>query len=333
MPDGMNFTGRIIAPGVYDLPSDVYHSDPCETPSLSAGMINDLLIAPAKCRENSRRLNPDWEPPEKQTKFSIGSVSHIMFLESHLLEEQVVIVRGYTKDGKPSAGYSSQDAKDQRDAAFAVGKTPILPEQLEEIHKARDAFFASAFTRNAFSDGKFEQSMFWRHPIYGFWCRCKPDFLANPLSHLNDYKATGNAAPSNFGRHAHNMGYHRRAAWYLEGVAAIFGKRPDHYWFCNQEVKAPYLTSVVELDWQALEAGQDENDYAAGIFARCLETDDWYGYRDRDHLDADRAFRVGLPSYAYMQIDERLGRQRPEWAVKAEKEQCALLADEYEGVE
>jgi PDDEXK-like domain of unknown function (DUF3799) len=333
MPDGMSQITKITAPGVYDLDSETYHADCCETPSLSAGMINEILVAPAKCYETSRRLNPAWEPPEKQTKFSIGSVSHVMFLEPHLFAEQVVVVRGKTKDGKPSDGYSSQDAKDQRDAALAAGKAPILPAQLDEIYKARDAFFANTFTRDAFANGKFEQSLFWRHPIYGFWCRAKPDFIAGSLAHLNDYKATANAAPSNFGRHAHNMGYHRRAAWYLEGAQAIFGKRPDHYWFCNQEVKSPYLTSVVELDWQALEAGQDENDHAAGIFARCLETGDWYGYRDSDHLEADRAFRVGLPTYAYMQIDERLGRRRPDWAVKAETEQRALLADEYEGVE
>lgn len=298
----------ITEPGIYCLSSDEYHADPTETPSLSAGMINDLLTAPAKCFENSRRLNPEYQPPEKQEKFSIGSVSHVMFLEPHKFEEQVVVVRGKTKDGKPSEGYSSQDAKDQRDAAFAAGKTPILPAQLEQIHRARASFFAHPFTQGAFVDGKFEQSLFWRHPIYGFWCRCRPDFMANSLTHLNDYKATANANPEQFGRHAFNMGYHRRAAWYLEGAEAIFGTRLAHYWFCSQETKAPFLTAVVELDMQALEAGQDENDHAAGIFARCLETDDWYGYRDRDHLDADCAFRVGLPNYAYMQIDERLGR-------------------------
>jgi PDDEXK-like domain of unknown function (DUF3799) len=298
----------VVEPGVYDIPGDIYHSDPCETPSLSAGMINDLLAAPAKCFENSRRLNPDWEPPEKQEKFSIGSVSHIMLLEPHMFDQQVVVVRGRTKDGKPSAGYASQDAKDQRDDAFAAGKTPILPEQLEQIRKARAAFLAHPFTRASFGNGKHEQSMFWRHPIYGFWCRSRPDFMADSLAHLCDYKATANADPTRFGKHAYDMGYHRRAAFYLEGFEVLFGHRADHYWFCSQETKAPYLTSVCELDMQALEAGQEENDYAAGIFDRCLKTGEWHGYRDRDHLDTDRAFRVGLPTYAYMQIDERLGR-------------------------
>ena len=299
---------KITDPGIFDMDSETYHADPCPTPSLSAGMINDILVAPAKCWENSKRLNQDWQPPEKQEKFSIGSVSHLMFLEPHAVDERVVVVRGKTKDGKPSAGYASQDAKEQRDAAFAAGKTPILPEQLAEIHKARDAFFAHAFVRQAFDGGRFEQSLFWRHPIYGFWCRERPDFLADSISHMNDYKATGNADPRQFGRHAYRMGYHRRAAHYLQGVECVFGVKPDHYWFINQETKSPYLTSVCELDWQALEAGQAENDYAAGIFDDCLRRGDWYGYRDPLHREADRAFRVTLPNYALYEIDERIGR-------------------------
>lgn len=304
---------KITAPGVYALSSEDYHADPAPEPSLSAGMINELLVAPAKCWENSRRLNPDWEEPEKPEKFSIGSVAHIMHLEPHLFEERVAIVQGKTKDGKLSDGYATQDAKDQRDAALAAGKTPILAKHMTKVLAARAKFQAHGFTSKAFVGGKFEQSMFWRHPLYGFWCRARPDFIHDTIAHLNDYKATANADPTQFGRHAYNMGYHRRAAWYLEGAEILFGKRPDHYWFCNQETKAPYLTAVVELDWQALEDGKAENDHAAGIFYRCMESGDWYGYRHSDALDRDRAFQIPLPPYASAQIDERLRRDSRAW--------------------
>ena len=270
-------------------------------------MINDILVAPARCFHNSRRLNPDWEAPEKQEKFSVGSVSHIMLLEPEEFERRVVVIRGKTKDGTPSEGYSSRDAKDQRDEALAAGKVPILPGQLAEVMKARDAFFANSFTRHAFKEGRFEQAMFWRHPTYGFWCRARPDFIANSMRHMNDYKATANADPAQFGKHAYSMGYHRRAAWYLDGAKEVFGAEPDHYWFCNQETKAPYLTAVVELDMSALEAGRAENERAAALFDRCLRTGDWFGYRHPNALDRDLAFQVGLPPWAHMQIEERTG--------------------------
>lgn len=301
----MNAINRIITAGIYDMPSDDYHQDPTETPSLSAGMINDLLIAPAKCFENSRRLNPNWEEPEGVEKFSIGTVSHIIHLEEALFHEKVVVCE--------FDDWRKGEAKAMRADAKAAGKTAILAKHMIKVRAARDAFYAHQFTRDAFAGGMFEQSLFWKHPIYGFWCRARPDFLSDALTHLCDYKATANAAPSNFGRHAYNLGYHRRAAHYLQGFEATFATKPKNYWFVNQEIKAPYLTSVVELDWTALEAGQDENDHAAGIFARCLDTGNWPGYRDQDHPDVDRAFRVGLPSYAYMEIDRRLGRDAGKW--------------------
>ena len=312
----------ITEPGIYDIPSETYHADPCPEPSLSASMINDILTAPAKCRENSRRLNPDWQEPEGQEKFTIGTVSHLMFLEPHLFDERVVVCA--------FDDWRKKEAKEARAAAKDAGKTAILAKQMDKILAARAAFLAHGCTRSAFAGGRFEQSLFWRHPTYGFWCRARPDFLADSLAHMNDYKATANADPSQFGRHAYNMGYHRRAAWYLEGVTAVFGKRPEHYWFCNQEVKAPHLTSVVELDWSALEAGQEENDLAAAIYAKCLGSGEWCGYRDQEHPDTDRAFRVGMPPYAYMQIDERMKRPRPEWAAKAEANHRALMEEEVE---
>ncbi len=288
----------ITEPGIYDLAAEVYHADPCPTPSLSAGMINDLLRAPAFCYENSPRLNLDWEPPEDEGKFSIGSVSHVMFLEPHLFAEKVAVLK--------FADWRTNDAKTARAHAIADGKTPILEKNMRKIRAARTRFFSNPFTAMAFEGGQFEQSIFWRHPRHGFWCRARPDFIADTGDHLNDYKATANADPAKFGKHAYDMGYHRRAAWYLEGAEIVFGKRPRHYWFCNQEVKAPYLTSIVELDEAALTAGRDENERASELFARCLQTDDWYGYRSPDSLESDIAFRVGLPNWAYMQIDERI---------------------------
>lgn len=297
---------RVLVPGIYQMDEKTYHKDPCDTPSLSAGMATDILLAPAKCRESSPRLNDDWEEPEDDGKFTIGKVSHVMVLEPHLFDDRVAIVYAKTKDGKPSDNWGTQDAKDQRAAAQASGKTAILAKHMDKVTAARDTLFANSFVSRAFVGGKFEQSMFWKHPRYGFWCRARPDFIVDSGAHLCDYKATGNADPNQFGRHAHAMGYHRRAAWYLEGAEILLGKRPLHYWFINQETKPPYLPSVVELDTQAIEAGQMENDRAAHLFAHCLETGDWYGYRHAANINEDLAFQVGLPAWAYMQIDGRV---------------------------
>ena len=285
----------ITAPGIYDMAAEVYHADPCQTPSLSAGMINDLLIAPAKCWFNSRRLNPDWEEPEGQEKFTIGAVAHLIFLEPKRFRDSVCVVE--------ADDWRKKEAKQARDEARADGLIPILEKHMDRVMDAREVFNLHPLAAPAFQNGQAEKSIFWQHPVYGFWCRARPDFIAD-AGHLCDYKTTGNADPQEFGKHAYKLGYHRRAAWYIDGMRAL-GREPTHYWFINQETAPPHLISVVELDDNAIEAGRAENDKAAALFARCLQTQDWFGYRHREHQSQDRAFRVGLPNFAYYQIDER----------------------------
>ena len=288
----------ITEPGIYDLPAEVYHADPCETPSLSAGMINDILLAPAKCYANSPRLNIDWEEPDADSRFSIGSVSHVMFLEPHLFAEKVTVVE--------ADDWRTEAAKQAREEAADAGKTAILAKHMQKVRAARTEFLCNPFTSAAFEGGTFERSVFWRHPVYGFWCRARPDFIADNLHHLCDYKATSNANPLQFGKHAFSLGYHRRAAWYLDGMLAATGRRPAHYWFANQETSAPYLTSICELDAAALEEGRRENARASELFAHCLQTGEWHGYRHKADTSRDLAFTVSLPNYAYMQIEERI---------------------------
>jgi hypothetical protein len=288
----------ITEPGCYDLDSETYHADPCPTPSLSAGMINDLLKAPLKCWFNSKRLNPDWQENEKADRFTIGTVAHIVFLEQHLFEKKVLVL--------DFPDYRSKDALRAKADAKRLGLTPILSKYMDKINIARQTFFANQFASRAFEDGKFEQSLFWRHKVHGFWCRARPDFMANSHFHLCDYKTTTDADPEKFGKLAHQLGYHRRAAWYLEGYEAVFGGRPEHYWFISQEMTEPNLTAVVELKMQAIEAGQMENYRAAEVFAQCMESGEWYGYRHPRDTTRDLAFQADLPPWAYMSIDGRM---------------------------
>lgn len=277
--------------GIYEIPAEQYHADPCPTPSLSAGMINDIMLAPALCRHRSQRLNPEYEHEGRKAQFTIGSVAHLVFLEPDLVSERVVVV--------DAEDWRTNKAKDTRSDAEAAGKYAILRKHWDQVIAARGAFDANPFVRQAFANGKSEQSLFWQHDN-GIWCRARPDWTPDSGAYLCDYKATTDANPEQFGRHAYNLGYHRRAAWYLDGYAKITGRMPAHYWFVNQEITPPYLTSVVELDMSAIEAGRMENDRAAERFARCLTRDHWPGYNDI------RAVRVSLPAYALMQIDGRL---------------------------
>jgi len=293
----------ITTPGiVHDMPAEVYHADPCPAPSLSAGGVDTMLDeCPARWWWGNRRLNPAWEATET-TAFSIGKAAHIVFLEPGLFESTVCVIE--------ADDYRTKAAKAARDEAIVAGQIPLLPDQHQQILDMRDSLFANSFARAALElPGRSEVSAFWRDPVTDVWCRLRADRVPDDQSYLIDYKTAIDANPLNFGRAADNLRYYRRAAWYLDGWQLATGNEPKHYWFVVQEKAPPYLVSVIELDSFALEAGRQENREALDLFARCLERGThraaWPGYRRRDSLDQDAAFRVGIPHYAHQRILDR----------------------------
>ena len=140
----------ITEPGCYDIPEEEYHRDPCPTPSLSAGMINQLLLAPKKCWYASSRLNPNWEEPDDGGKFSIGTVTHVIHLEPHEFDKKVLVV--------DYPDWRKKEAKEARIDAGKNGMTAILAHQMDAIKEAREAFQANAFTCNAWKPMSFVSS-------------------------------------------------------------------------------------------------------------------------------------------------------------------------------
>jgi hypothetical protein len=115
---------------------------------------------------------------------------------------------------------------------------------------------------------------------------------------LVDLKTTLNADPNEFGKTAHNFGYHQSAAHYIDGVKAATGEElPFH--FVLVEKTAPYLVSVVELDIEAVNIGRQLNDRAKRIYRECVETNTWPGYPNAD--------LISLPMWAIYQAEELLG--------------------------
>lgn len=275
----------ITEPGIIpDLPSDTYHSLCTPQPALSAGTIWKIdQASPAHAWFDSP-MNPAFEAEEKRA-FDIGEAAHLMFLEPEKFEAAIFTVRGRTKDGKPSAGYASQDAKDQRDDARQHGLIPLLEDEYQMLLDMRAALnnelrglpfdTAPLFVKNGFGGGKPEQSYFWRDLVTGIWCKSRPDY-AKPFSTerdiLVDYKSMADVDDLN--RYAHMMGWHSRAAWYIDGHTRLTGRAAE-YWFIAQTKKAPYFVTVAKVDESALDWGRKINTRAARIFADCLQSGRW----------------------------------------------------------
>lgn len=286
----------ITEPGAYDgVPSEDYHDiRVTPEPALSSSGAR-LIEAECPALYYHRYVSPGQQ--ERKPEFDIGNAGHLMVLEPDSFARRVAII--------DEPDFKTQKARQARDDAYAAGKIPLLTKQADALQAMRDQLFKHAVAGRAFENGVAERSLFWIDPEFGVWRKCRPDYL--PLGHcryLLDYKTASSANPDKFARSAADFGYHQQAAWCMDGVEAITGERPKKFAFIVQDKNPPHLVSVCYLDDEALEWGRILNRRALGLFARCLDADEWPGYRD--DLAVDSAFTVGLPAYTANALTKRL---------------------------
>ena len=281
--------------GIVEMPAETYHRHNNSLSSTGARQIvND-------CPATFRYLQDN---PQNKREFDIGTATHLLVLEPEQFGEKTVIVRGHTKKGDYSPGYKTDDAIAQRDAAYAANKTPLLPEELDLVRDMRAALHAHSIASKAFVGGQAEKSLFWRDPEFGVICRTRPDYLPPHSRYLVDLKTSASADPADFARSAADLGYYMQASWYLDGLEHITGTRPERFSFVVVSKKPPHLVTVHWVDAEALAWGAIQNRYARGVFAWCMEHDEWPGYVQQVGKPGE-AFTLKLPPWKVKELEGR----------------------------
>lgn len=298
---------RIATPGIYDIPATTYHDTICTpAPALSAGMAGKIMDAcPARAWFDSP-LNPNFEPTQKP-EFDIGRAAHLLFLEPDQFDAGVVLI--------DAADYRTNAAKEARAAAYLDNLVPLLPHQAAMIHDMRRALrneladlpfeTACQFTDQGLRGGKAEQSYFWRDERHGIWCKARPDYVLPGI--LIDYKTSATANPDEIQRPAANLGWHRRAAWYIDGHKALTGEKA-RYWYIVQEKEPPHFAEVFTLETEFIDIGRIENAKAAEIWADCLQTGHWPRYRNTSAPSGQGAHLISMPPWLGSRFDAREAR-------------------------
>ncbi len=273
---------QIAEPGVYDISNEAYQADPIPGGSLSSSGARRLISpsCPAKFlweKENRR--------PNKRA-FDIGHAAHREVLG---VGEEIVVV--------DAPDWRTKAAKEQRDAAYAEGKTPILAEEAARVRAMADAILADPMASALFNPakGRGEQTLVWIDESTGVTCRARLDWL--PDLHdgrliIPDYKTCESAEPGALRRSFASFGYYMQADWYQAGAKAcgLAGDTEPAFVFVAQEKAAPHLITVVELDAEALELGRRRNREAIDTYVRCMETGTWPSYSAEPVL-------LSLPAY------------------------------------
>lgn len=259
----------ITEPGVYDLPVEAYHRDPVEGGSLSCSASRRLIppSCPAKYRWHADNPGEDHAP-----HFDFGSAAHKLVLGAGA---EIVVI--------DADSWRTKDAKEQRDAAYAAGKTPLLAGDMQVVEDMAESLTAHPIAGKLFTTGKGkpEQTLVWRDERTGIMRRALLDWLPDSGRVYPDYKTALSAWPEDFRKPADRYGYAQQGAWYLDGVRALgLGGDDAAFVFVVQEKEPPYLTTVMELDSLSLRIGAQRNRQALSIFQHCTETGVWPGYSD-----------------------------------------------------
>jgi len=264
-----------MKPGIYSgIPNADYHRDT----ALGSTSLKTLAT------KTPAHYQWDKTHPKSSVAFDIGTVTHSLILENS--ESGVAVIDADAKRGK----VWTDPATTARDA----GKIPLLWSEWEQVIAMRGAVMAHPIARDLLTGHKAEESVFWEED--GLTLKCRPDAWKSGL--LVDLKTTRSADPNDFGKTAHEFGYHQSAAHYIDGVKAATGEElPFH--FVLVEKTAPYFVSVVELDIEAVSIGRQLNDRAKRIYRECIESNTWPGYANAD--------LISLPMWAIYQVEEILG--------------------------
>lgn len=283
----------ITEPGVYDIPSETYHRDPVKGRSLSYSGSKRLLISPSHFREYRDNGGPNRE------SLDLGKAAHKKVLG---VGEDVVVVN--------AEDWKAKRAQDARKAAYARGAVPILIKQARQVARMAIKLRRHPLASRLLNPEHviFEQTIVWRDPVTGVWCRLMSDAIraidSNGIRYVLDYKTRAGSGLAGLGREVFTYGYFAQGAWYLDGIRAMEGlgllPRAEHNVFVLifQEKDAPHEVACVDLHPEDIAAGDAQNRDMRRLYAECQAADRWPGPAEDEFVHAR------MPDWAHYQLDD-----------------------------
>lgn len=259
---------------IYDMPFDEYAA----LPYCSQSKLNALRRSPAHL------LVAMQHPSDDKPAQILGRAIHCLVLEPDLFNSRFAMAPDV--DRRLKAGREIYDTflKD-------IGsKTPLSRDDWDTCFHIAESVRGHETAAKILNGAKTEVSLVWEHPATKVMCKGRLDALNANLHMIADVKSTLVAHPRGFAKNVWEKGYHRQAAFYLDG-AKICGLDAPYFEIIAVEKSPPYALQIFNLSKEVLALAKEENDKLLATYAECLRTDTWPGYPSEIQ-------ELGLPPWA-----------------------------------
>lgn len=229
-------------------------------------------------------------PPPATDAQVIGTATHVAILEPDAFDG--LYVRSPKFDRRTNAGKA---AAAEFEAKYA-DRTPLKDDDYDLCLAMRDAVHAHRAARALVREaaGR-ELSLVWDDLYTGVRCKARLDGLARSINAIVDLKTTSDASPREYAKSVHKWGYHRQAAFYLDGAAVLDIDCTD-FAQVVVEKSAPYGVVVYRIDEAAIEAGRRQLRRLIRTYSECLDSGVWPAF-------GDTIQSITLPPWAWSQIE------------------------------
>jgi exodeoxyribonuclease VIII len=241
---------------------------------------------------------------EPTAALGVGIATHLAVLEPEKFAERVVIWGRQLGRRSGSIWAKFKGSADRRDQIV------LTEDEHDEVLALARAVRSSPQARPLLTDpsGEAEKAIAWVDGETGIQCKARLDWVCG--AGIADLKTTRDASPDGFARECARYGYHRQAAFYVDGYTAAqcprgglvsATHRQAAFSIIAVEKAPPYVVQVYRVAGDVLELGRAEMRSYLRQLAQLqrLPQDQWPGY-------ADEPLDLYLPRWA-MPREDALG--------------------------
>jgi hypothetical protein len=242
---------------------------------------------------NFRTAFEDRESKDSEAFFE-GRVIHTYVLERDKFENEyrvddheAIKKRAFeiheeenNKNGKykPPKRITATNAWKAAEEEFDDGRPSISPTLAETAKAISDNFWNNDRVKTCFKDPAQEVSIVFDLPT-GMRCKARIDIISESEKRFGDLKSTRNIAW--FDCDIDDYNYHRKMAFYFDGIQAAFGE-PFEPWLIPAEKQKPHQVLAAPLDMSEIGTGRSEYQRIAFSISQSLATGIWPGVPQPD---------------------------------------------------